>query len=574
MKLIYRLYRPGLALLPFMLTIVATPALAQTPTMPVDRAANGMVTSSHPLASQVGVKVLQQGGNAVDAAVATTLAIAVVEPFSAGIGGGGFLLFRQGKTGEIRALDFRERAPLQATPDMYLDAQGKVIPRASVDGYKAVAVPGTIAGLAELHQRYGKLPWKQLVEPSVQLAQQGFPVTVRYRNALKRRSGAITPGDAAAKIFLPQGQLPALGDRVIQTDLAKTLTAVAQNPQDFYQGKIAQAIVQDMQTHQGLITLADLKQYRSIWRDPVCGPFQQYRVCSMPPPSSGGVHLLQMLNLVDGKAMETWGWHHPDSLHRLIESMRIAYADRATHLGDPDFVKVPVQALISPKYGDLRRADIDPNQAKPDVAAATPAMLQTIRSESSETSHLTVVDRDRNAISLTFTVNLSFGAGVVAAGTGIVLNNEMDDFATAPQTPNAYGLTGNSANAIAPRKTPLSSMTPTIVTENGQLRLAIGAPGGSTIITTVLQVLLNDLVYGMDIQRAIAAPRLHQQWLPTTTRIDRWGFDPLTVAELRRRGQGLEERDPWGNANGIEVLPDGSLGGGADPRGEGIAAGY
>jgi gamma-glutamyltranspeptidase / glutathione hydrolase len=557
-----------------MFAIVAAPAFAQTPTMPVDRAANGMVTSAHPLATQVGLNVLQQGGNAVDAAVATTLAIAVVEPFSAGIGGGGFLLFRQGKTGEIRALDFRERAPLKATAEMYLDAQGKVIPRASVDGYRAVAVPGTIAGLAELHQRYGKLPWKELVEPAIQLAQQGFPVTWRYQQALKRRSSAIMTSAAAANIFLPQGKLPALGDRVIQTDLAKTLTAIAQNPQDFYQGKIAQAIVQDMQTHQGLITMADLKQYRSIWRDPVCGPFQQYRVCSMPPPSSGGVHLLQMLNLVDGKAMQTWGWHHPDSLHRLIESMRIAYADRATHLGDPDFVKVPVQALISPKYGDLRRAEINPNQAQPDVPAATPAVLQTIRSESAETSHLTVVDRDRNAISLTFTVNLSFGAGVVAAGTGIVLNNEMDDFAIAPQTPNAYGLTGNSANAIAPRKTPLSSMTPTIVTENGQLRLAIGAPGGSTIITTVLQVLLNDLVYGMDIQRAIAAPRLHQQWLPATTRLDRWGFDPLTVAELRRRGQGLEERDPWGNANGIEVLPDGSLGGGADPRGEGIAAGY
>jgi gamma-glutamyltranspeptidase / glutathione hydrolase len=557
-----------------MLTIVAAPAFAQTPTMPVDRAVNGMVTSAHPLATQVGLKVLQQGGNAVDAAVATTLAIAVVEPFSAGIGGGGFLLFRQGKTGEIRALDFRERAPLKATAEMYLDSQGKVVPRASMDGYKAVAVPGTIAGLAELHQRYGKLPWKQLVEPAVQLAQQGFPVTWRYQQALKRRSGAMMPGVAAAKIFLPQGKLPALGDRVIQTDLAKTLTAIAQNPQDFYQGKIAQAIVQDMQTHQGLITLADLKQYRSIWRDPVCGPFQQYRVCSMPPPSSGGVHLLQMLNLVDGKALQTWGWHHPDSLHRLIESMRIAYADRATHLGDPDFVKVPVQALISAKYGDLRRAEINPNQAQPDVPAATPTLLQTIRSESAETSHLTVVDVDRNAISLTFTVNLSFGAGVVAAGTGIVLNNEMDDFAIAPQTPNAYGLTGNSANAIAPRKTPLSSMTPTIVTENGQLRLAIGAPGGSTIITTVLQVLLNDLVYSMDIQRSIAAPRLHQQWLPATTRLDRWGFDPLTVAELRRRGQSLEERDPWGNANGIEVLPDGSLGGGADPRGEGIAAGY
>jgi gamma-glutamyltranspeptidase / glutathione hydrolase len=562
--------------LPLILPIVAAPTLAQTPIVNRDRAANGMVTSAHPIASQVGLKVLQQGGNAVDAAVATTLAIAVVEPFSAGIGGGGFLLFHEAKTGEMRTLDFRERAPLKATVKMYLDAQGQVIPKASTNGHKAVAVPGTIAGLAELHQRYGKLPWQQLVEPSVQLAQQGFPVTARYQQALKWRSAAMPPGSIAAKIFLPQGKPPQLGDRIIQTDLAKTLAAVAQDPQNFYQGKIAQAIVQDMQANQGLISLADLKQYRPIWRDPVCGPFQQYRVCSMPPPSSGGVHLLQMLNLVDAQALKQWGWHHPDGLHRLIESMRIAYADRATHLGDPDFVKVPVAALISPKYADLRRAEIDPTRAKltQEVQAATPEVLKKIQSESSETSHLTVVDADRNAISLTFTINLSFGAGVVAEGTGIVLNNEMDDFATAPDTPNAFGLTGNTANAIAPRKTPLSSMTPTIVTENGQLRLAVGAPGGSTIITTVLQVLLNDLVYDMDIQRAIAAPRLHQQWLPETTRIDRWGFDPLTVAALQQRGQKLEAREPWGNANGIERLPDGTLAGAADPRGEGIAAGY
>ncbi len=569
-------FHPLLLVLPLILPIVASPARAQTPTINLDRAPNGMVTSAHPIASQVGLQILQQGGNAVDAAVATTLAISVVEPFSAGIGGGGFLLFRQGKSGEIRSLDFRERAPLKATSDMYLDAQGAVMPKASVNGYKAVAVPGTIAGLAELHQRYGKLPWKQLVQPSVQLAQQGFPVTVRYQQALQWRSAAMPPGSEAAQIFRPQGKLPQLGDRIIQTDLAKTLAAVAQDPQNFYEGQIAQAIVQDMQANQGLISLADLKQYRPIWRDPVCGPFQQYRVCAMPPPSSGGVHLLQMLNLVDAQALKQWGWHHPDALHRLIESMRIAYADRATHLGDPDFVKVPVAALISPKYADLRRAEIDPNRAKPsqDVPAATPEVLQKIQSESSETSHLNVVDRDRNAISLTFTINLSFGAGVVAKGTGIVLNNEMDDFATAPNTPNAFGLTGNIANAIAPRKTPLSSMTPTIVTENGQLRLAVGAPGGSTIITTVLQVLLNDLVYDMDIQRAIAAPRLHQQWLPEITRVDRWGFDPLTVAELRRRGQQVEERAPWGNANGIEALPDSTLAGAADPRGEGIAAGY
>ncbi len=363
---------------------------------------------------------------------------------------------------------------------------------------------------------------------------------------------------------------------IVQTDLAKTLAAVARDPKNFYQGKIAQAIVQDMQANNGLISLEDLQQYRAIWREPVCGPFLQVRVCSMPPPSSGGVHLLQMLNLINAKDLKRWGWHHPDTLHRMIESMRIAYADRATHLGDPDFVQVPVRQLISQEYADLRRQEIHPRNAKRSAAvqAATPEVLQQIQSESAETSHLTVVDHDRNAISLTFTVNLSFGAGVVAKGTGIVLNNEMDDFAIAPNTPNAFGLTGNAANAIAPRKTPLSSMTPTIVTQDGQLRLAVGAPGGSTIITTVLQVLLNQLVHGMEVKQAIAAPRLHHQWLPDQVWFDRWGFDPLTLTELDRRGHRVQVRRPWGNANGIEVLPDGTLAGAVDPRGEGTAAGY
>lgn len=547
------------------------PAPAQMPLMQLDQGKNGMVTSAHPLASQVGLKILKQGGNAVDAAVATTLAISVVEPFSAGIGGGGFLLFHQAKTGQMRSLDFRERAPLQATRNMYLDAAGKVIPRASVDGHQAVGVPGTIAGLAEIHQRYGKLPWRQLVQPSINLAQAGFPVTARYRMALGWRSAAMQPGSETAKIFLPGGQTPALGAPIIQTDLAKTLEAVAADPQNFYQGAIAQAIVADMRMNNGSISLADLQQYRPIWREPVCGPLLQFQVCSMPPPSSGGVHLLQMLNLINVSDIKRWGWHHPDSLHRMIEAMRIAYADLATHLGDPDFVKVPVAALISPEYADQRRTEIPVYRARrsADVKAVT-----TLRPESPETSHLTVVDKDRNAISLTFTVNLAFGAGVVAKGTGIVLNNEMDDFAIAPNTPNAFGLTGNAANAIAPRKTPLSSMTPTIVTQDGQFRLAVGAPGGSTIITTVLQTVMNNLVYGMDIKQAIAAPRLHHQWFPDQTRFDRWGFDPLTVRSLQQRGHTIQVRGPWGNANGIELLPDGTLFGAADPRGEGSAAGY
>ena len=542
-----------------------------------------MIVSANPLASQAGLAMLQQGGNAVDAAVATTFAISVVEPYSAGIGGGGFLLLRVGKTGEVKALDFRERAPLAATAKMYLDASGKARPQASTEGYLAVGVPGTVAGLAEVHRQYGKLPWKTVVQPAIVLAKKGFVVTPKLSAAIAR-SPTLQTNLAIRQIFLPQGKPPEIGETLIQTDLAKTLSAIAQDPRSFYTGSIATAIAQDMATNGGIITQQDLQQYRPIWRAPVCGNFQfarTARVCSMPPPSSGGVHLLQMLNLlsgtIGGASLKTLGWHHPDALHWMVESMRIAYADRAQFLGDPDFVKVPVAALISPAYAEKRRVEIDLGKARSsnEVKPADPALLKRLSGkESADTSHLSVVDQAGNAVSLTFTINLGFGAQVVAAGTGIVLNNEMDDFAIAPNTPNAFGLVGGTANAIAPRKTPLSSMTPTIVTENGQIRLVAGAPGGSTIITTVLQIVLNVLVYDMDARAAVAAPRLHHQWLPDRLMVEKQGFDPLTLAELRRRGHTIEERSGWGNATIILRTSDGWLEGAADPRGEGAAAGF
>lgn len=542
----------------------------------LDRATRGMVTSAHPLATEAGLAMLKQGGNAIDAAVATTVAISVVEPFSAGIGGGGFLLMYQAKRNEMKALDFRERAPLKASRTMYLDAQGNVRPRASIDGHLAVATPGTIAGLAEVHRNYGKLPWKTVITPAIQLAEKGFPVSYRFVESTRSRQRMLLTNPDAKKIFTRNGQFYEPGEVLIQRDLARTLKAIAQDPNSFYTGKVAAAIAQDMTANNGLITLEDLKQYRPIWRTPVCGNFRQARVCSMPPPSSGGVHLLQILNLIGDTDLKTIGWNHPNTLHLLIESMKIAYADRATYLGDPDFVKVPVTSLISPQYAKIRRQGIDLKKATPStqVKPGDPALIQKLSRESTETSHLTVVDRDRNAVSLTFTVNLGFGAGIVAKGTGIVLNNEMDDFAIAPNTPNAFGLVGDQANAIAPRKTPLSSMTPTIVTENNRLKMAVGAPGGSTIITTVLQIALNVLVYGMDIQKAVSAPRIHHQWQPDKLMIERWGLDSLTISELKQRGHQVEERSSWGNTNAIVVLPDGSLEGTADPRGEGVAAGF
>ncbi|MCC5646226.1 gamma-glutamyltransferase [Nostoc sp. CHAB 5824] len=563
-------------------------------TLPL-RSKKGMVVSAHPLASEAGISMLRKGGNAVDAAVATTFAISVVEPFSAGIGGGGFLLMHSEKTSDIKALDFRERAPLKATRNMYLDAEGKVRPNASINGYLAVGTPGTVAGLYEVHRRYGKLPWQEVIKPAIALAKDGFiisdVVTWRSLQASESRKEVVLNNLAAREIFTRNGEFYKPGEKLVQRDLARTLTAIAENPQSFYTGSIARAIASDMVKNGGLITLEDLKAYKPIWRTPVCGNFRKAKICSMPPPSSGGVHLLQILNIIGDTDLKSLGWHHPDAIHLMVEAMKIAYADRSKYLGDPDFVKVPVQELLSPAYAKKRRQEINMQMARPSTevkpvdlnskclrlpssSPASPASSSPCpQHESPQTSHLTVVDEQHNAVSLTFTVNLIFGAGVVTPGTGIILNNEMDDFAAAPGVPNAFGLVGNDANSIAPRKTPLSSMTPTIVTENGHFRMAAGAPGGSTIITQVLQVILNVLEYNMDVGAAVSVPRIHHQWLPDELRVESWGLDALTLQDLRRRGHKINETTPWGNSNAIAVTSDGTLEGAADPRGEGSPKG-
>lgn len=542
------------------------------------RTKKGMVVSAHPLGGEAGVAMLRKGGNAVDAAVATTFAISVVEPFSAGIGGGGFLLLHLPQTGEMKALDFRERAPLKATRNMYLDATGKVRPNVSVDGHLSVAVPGTVAGLYEIHRKYGKLPWQEVIAPAIKLADEGFIISDRFVSRVEQRKDALLKNPAARQVFTRNGAMFQGGDRLVQKDLAKTLQAIARDPQNFYTGNIARAIADDMAKNGGIITLEDLKSYKTTWREPVCGNFRKAKICSMPPPSSGGVHLLQILNIIGNTDLKSKGWHHPDTLHLMIEAMRIAYADRAVYLGDPDFVKVPVNALVSPAYAANRRQEINMQRARQssEVKAGAREIIQRFANskESQDTTHLTVVDEQRNTVSLTFTVNYGFGSGVVVPGTGILLNDEMDDFAAAPGVPNVFGLVGGEANAIAPAKIPLSSMTPVIVTENGKLRMAAGSPGGSTIITTVLQVILNVLEYGMDASSAVSAPRLHHQWLPDQSRMDKFGFDAATIEELRRRGHKIEETNPWGNANAIVVTPDGFLEGAADARGEGSPNGY
>lgn len=549
----------------------------------------GMAATAHPVATEAALEMLRKGGSAVDAAVAATFAISVVEPFSAGIGGGGFALIFDADgapDAQMQALDFREVAPAKASRDMYVDKDGKVVPGRSVDGWLSVAVPGTVPGLKAMHEKHGKLPWATLLQPAIKAAEQGFAVSEHYLESVQWRQKALAADPEATKVFLGPKKP---GDRLVQKDLGRTLRAIATDPTVLEKGRLAKVIAAEMKKHGGLITLDDLKAYKPLWRTPLCGPYKSVELCTMPPPSSGGVHLLQILRLLDDgeptHELKIAGWHDVDSTHRLIESMRIAYADRAVWLGDPAFVDVPVEALTSKAYADLRRKEISPKQANPSdaIKAGTPEQLglptgtpvppMKLPGDKPHTSHLTVVDADRNAVSLTFTINYGFGSGVVVKGTGILLNDEMDDFAAAPGVQNSYGLVGGEANAVAPGKIPLSSMTPLIATKKGKFFLTAGAPGGSTIITTTLQTVLNVVDYGMDAQEAVSAPRLHQQWQPEATRIEFLGLDVGTRLALERKGHQFKDSGRgWGNAMCI-VDRGGMLEGGADPRGDGVAGG-
>jgi gamma-glutamyltranspeptidase/glutathione hydrolase len=575
------------------LALVLTPLLSTTSSAMTPAPATStkaMAATAHPAATEAALAVLRQGGNAVDGAIAATFAISVVEPFSAGIGGGGFAVSFNSKTKEMTALDFRETAPAGATRDMYLDPKTREPTAASMDGWLSVAVPGVVPGLAELHQKQGKLPWAKVVAPAIALADKGFVVGDHFVWSVGERDAVLRAGNA--NVFYKKDKSGALvplarGDVLKQPDLARTLRAIAKDPAAITTGAIAKQIANEMKAHGGLVTAKDLADYRPTWRTPLCGPYKGHELCTMPPPSSGGVHLLQILRLLDGTDLGAAGWHDVDTTHRFIEAMRIAYADRAVWLGDPAFVDVPVAALTSKAYADLRRKEIDDKRARTpeQVKAGTPAQLglpatssvppmKKRGKESQDTSHLTVVDADRNAVSLTFTVNYGFGSGVVVQGTGILLNDEMDDFAAAPGVQNAYGLVGGEANAVAPGKIPLSSMTPLIATKNGQLFMTAGAPGGSTIITTTLQTVLHVIDFGMDAQAAVSAPRLHQQWQPAATRVEVFGLDAPTQRALEARGHTFKvSTTGWGNAMCIVARDNGTLEGGADPRGEGHAEG-
>ena len=534
-----------------------------------------MVVSQEEQATLVGREILRQGGNAVDAAVAVGFALAVTLPRAGNLGGGGFMVVHMAGTGENIAVDYRETAPAASDRDMFLDDNGEASAEKSRRSGLAVGVPGTVAGLALAHSRYGSgnFTLAELIAPAIALATEGFVVSDELADALRHEMirPRLEADPEAQRIFYAAGEPPEAGARLAMPALARTLERIAQDgPAGFYEGPVAEAIVTTVGAKGGRMTLADLAAYEPVVRPPVTGSFKDYEIVSMPPPSSGGVHLVQLLNILEDEPFATYGLNSAEMIHMMVEAEKYAYADRAVYLGDPDFIDVPVAALTSKDYAHQIRAKIDPEKATPSAdIAADPGALPH---ESNETTHYSVVDGAGNAVANTYTLNFSFGVGFAAEGTGVLLNNELDDFSAKPGVPNAYGLVGGDANAVGPRKRPLSSMTPTIVLREGAPALVTGSPGGSRIITTTLQVILNATVHERDIMTATAAPRVHHQWQPDYIRIEE-GISHDTIRLLEAKGHDVRIESAMGAAQSIQVGPDG-LYGASDPRRPGgLAAG-
>lgn len=537
------------------------------------KAQHGMVASVDALATQVGVEILRQGGNAVDAAVAVGFALAVTHPQAGNLGGGGFMLLRTA-SGRATAIDFREMAPGHASRDMFLDKQGNADSKLSLTSHLASGTPGTVAGLALAAQKYGTLPLSTLLAPAIKLARDGIPVNDALADDLKTygKEVLITHPNSKAIFYKADGTPWQKGDRLVQKNLAHSLQLIArQGPDAFYKGEIADEIAGEMAQHGGLISKADLAAYRAVERQPISGTYRGYEVFSMPPPSSGGIHIVQILNILENFDLAKMGFGSADAMQVMAEAEKYAYADRSEYLGDPDFVKVPWQALTSKAYAKTLAQQIDVAKARPS-SEIKPGKLEPY--ESNQTTHFSVVDKQGNAVAVTYTLNTYFGSGIVAGKSGILMNNEMDDFSAKPGTPNVYGLVGGEANAVQPAKRPLSSMSPTIVAKGGKTWLVTGSPGGSRIITTVLQMVVNSIDFGMNVAEATNAPRFHHQWLPDQLRVEK-GFSPDTLRLLEAKGQHVKVLPSMGSTQSIMIGPDGMLYGASDPRSiDDLSAGY
>jgi gamma-glutamyltranspeptidase/glutathione hydrolase len=534
-------------------------------------ALHGMVATEQRLATQIGIDILKRGGNAVDAAVAVGFALAVVLPNAGNIGGGGFMMIHDAKTGKNIALDFREVAPAAATRDMFLDAQGNPVPGRSTYSHLATGVPGTVAGLAHALKKYGTMRLADVIAPAAKLARDGFIISETLGATLAEERNHLGQWPTSRAIFFKDGRPLQAGERLVQKDLANSLDLIARNgPAAFYEGPIAQKIVAEMARHGGAISAQDLKNYRVIERQPVVGNYRGYQVMSMPPPSSGGIHIIEMLNILEHYPLRDYGAESAQTIHVMAEAMKLAYADRAEYLGDPDFVKVPEKGLISQAYADKLAARIDPDHATPS-SEIKPGQPQAY--ESDQTTHFSIADKAGNLTAVTYTLNLNFGNGVVAGGTGITLNDEMDDFSVKPGVANAFGLTGGEANAVQPGKRPLSSMSPTIVLKDGKPFLVTGSPGGSRIITTVLQIILNVIDHQMNVAEATVAPRIHHQWMPDTLRIEK-GLSPDTLRLLKQQGYALSLKPPMGRTQTIQLTPNGLYGYSDSRDPDGLTLGY
>ncbi|MEZ4943860.1 MAG: gamma-glutamyltransferase [Saprospiraceae bacterium] len=526
------------------------------------------VVTAHPLATRVGLQILQQGGNAVDAAVAVQFALAVVYPQAGNIGGGGFMVYRAAD-GHTAALDFREKAPAAATETMYQDSLGNVLPNKSRFGIFACGVPGSVDGMWEAHQKYGRLPWAQLLTPAIELADKGYQVTEREAKQLTDEKVNFIKNSKIVPVFVHMHPWEP-GDWLIQKELANVLRRIASNGRDgFYTGPTAELIEYEMKRQNGLMTLEDLKNYHSVWRTPIEFDWRGLHIISMPPPSSGGILLQQMLGMLGDTDLRTAGFQSTAAVHRMVESERRAYADRAKHMGDPDFWNVPQKTLGSPAYLKARMADFDPEHATPSAGVQAGSVQ-----ESEETTHFSIVDAWGNAVSVTTTLNDSYGSRVVVGGGGFILNNEMDDFSAKPGAPNLYGAIGGKANAVAPNKRPLSSMTPTIVTRDGQLALVVGTPGGTTIPTSVYQVILNVYAFDLPLKEAVHSKRFHHQWVPDEIRIEEGALSEAVIEQLQQMGHTVVERSAYGRVEAILRQPDGKLRAVADDRGDDAAAGF